>query len=91
MQDLNERIPDSEMMDGFVTWSALEDTLRGLRDQLNEVQTHPSEQSNTENVPNKRIVVEVGNQTDAVNNSMINCYKLSFKVLDVMLSGLLII
>ena len=82
-QDFQQRLPDDDFYNGFVTWSALEDALNGLRQEYDSLSqgsaaTHevlPS--SGVEKTDEKKVIkehriekelVEVGNQTDDVRN-----------------------
>jgi len=58
-------IPDDEFFNGFVTWSALEEAMKGLRDGL------LAERSSSEPVGVERTDVEasISNQTDPVSKS----------------------
>ena len=54
-------VPSEEFFDGFVTWPALEDALKGLRDSL------PAEQTSSMPGDIERTVVEASDQTDVVS------------------------
>jgi len=54
-------VPSEEFYTGFVTWSALEDSLNGLRDRL------PTEPVLSGIDLNERTVAEASNQTDPVS------------------------
>jgi len=53
-------VPGEEFYSGFVTWSALEDSLSGLRNSLSGQQTSPA-------VGQPPVAIDAGNQTDPVS------------------------
>jgi len=73
------RVPSEEFFNGFVTWSALEDGLRGLRADALPVPAGPAEPTATKPVDSsspepiesstviERTAVEAGRQADPVS------------------------
>jgi hypothetical protein len=62
MKTYLDLLPPPEAYNDFVTWAALENSLKGLRDKLEEELARSTQE------PIERIVVEMSSQTDIVSS-----------------------
>ena len=60
-----DNYPSSDMFKDFVTWAALEDSLKGIRQQIEENQNVPVQQPPPPEP--QRIVIEMSSQTEPVS------------------------
>lgn len=70
MRDLDDRMPTDEVLDGFVSWSTLEDALKGLKLEFDQF-SGPQDNQQTSTIKDQRPSAQETDQTLTRNDQML--------------------